>query len=121
MQLDIKNLQQQDMSQLVKSLELVSSRLLECITKNSQTACSTTPEIQALFDQWIELIGDRILQETGDKGEIKPAELALEIGISADSVVSLLLALQRQGKVRIDKIKVSATNGDNHEICACIK
>jgi len=120
MQLDIKNLEQQDTKQLVKSLELVSSRLLECITKNSQTACFATPEIQLLFDQWLALIGDRLFDEAKG-GKIKPAKLALEIGINCDSVVSLLLALQRQGKIRIDEIKLTQTDNSNHEICGCLK
>jgi len=120
MQLDIKNLEQQDTKQLVKSLELVSSRLLECITKNSQTACFATPEIQMMFDQWLDIVGERLLDEA-KSGKIKPADLALEIGISTDSVLSLLLALQRQGKIRVDKIKLTLTDNGNHEICGCLK
>jgi len=121
MQIDIADLKQQDVKQLVKSLELVSSRLLECITKNSQTACFATAETQTLFNQWVELVSDRILERARDKGKIKPAELALEIGISPDTILSLLFALQRQGKIRIDKVKLTVTDESNHEICGCLK
>lgn len=120
MQLDIKQLEQQNLTQLVKSLELVSSRLLECITKNSQLACAATPQMQMLFNEWAELISDR-LTEAAKTGSIKPAELALEAGVSADSILSLALMLQRQGKLRIRELKVSPADEPNHEICGCLK
>lgn len=120
MELDIKNLKQQDSSELVKSLELVSARLLECITKTSQTACSATPETQQLFDQWVELVGSQLL-DAAKSGQIKPGELALEIGVTPDSIISLALALHRQGKLRINALEVSEGAGKNHDICGCLK
>ena len=44
MELDIKNLAQQDMNQLVHSLELVSARVFDSVIKLNQTATSNTPE-----------------------------------------------------------------------------
>ncbi len=120
MELDIKNLQQQDAAGLVKSLELVSARLIECITKTSQTACSATPETQQLFNQWLELVGDQIL-DAAENGVLKPGELALEIGVTPDTVISLAVALHRQGKLRITSLSVSGGNGSNHDICGCLK
>lgn len=120
MQLDIKELKQQDLTQLVKSLELISSELLECITKNSQVACSSTPQMQYLFNEWVELISGSLL-DAAKKGSIKPAEFALEAGVSSDTVLSLALTLQRQGKIQIQELKVRQTDEGNHEICECLK
>ncbi|MDO4952773.1 MAG: hypothetical protein Q4E34_02975 [Synergistaceae bacterium] len=120
MELDIKNLQQQNAAELVKSLELVSARLIECITKASQTACSATPETQQLFNQWLELVGDRII-DAAENGIVKPGELALEIGVTPDTVISLATALHRQGKLRITSLGVSSGDGSNHDICGCLK
>ena len=44
MELDIKNLGDQDMKQLVKSLELVSARVLDSVVRASQLASAATPE-----------------------------------------------------------------------------
>ena len=52
MELDIKNLGDQDMKQLVKSLELVSARVLDSVVRASQLASAATPEMQALFAEW---------------------------------------------------------------------
>ena len=51
MNIDIKNLEEQDMKQLVKSLELVSARVLDSVVKTSQLAGGATQEMQLLFDQ----------------------------------------------------------------------
>lgn len=120
MELDIKNLKQQNEAELVKSLELISARLLDCITKASQTACSSTPEMQQLFSQWLDLIGEQII-DASKSGILKPGELALEIGITPDTVISLATALHRQGKIRINSLSVSEGSGKNHDICGCLK
>ena len=120
-ELDIKDLKQQNMDEFVHSLEIVSARVLDSVTRSSQTACSATPEMQALFDQWVSFIGDAIVSAAKEKSTLDPAALAKEIGVTQDSVLSLILALHRQGKLTIKSVTAEAGSGGNREICGCLK
>ena len=121
MELDIKNLKQQDMNQFVHSLEIVSARLMDTITRASQTACSATPEMQSLFDQWVSMIGDGIVIAAGESGTLDPVKLAEETGVTQDTILSLILALHRQGKIKITGVTAEPDLGGNREICGCLK
>ncbi len=102
MEKDLKNnLKQQDMEEFVKSLELVSARLIESVTKASQLASSQTPEMRLLFEEWLELVGGEIIEASKGEHLIEPMELAKKIGVSPSTILSLALALHRQGKIEI--------------------
>ena len=58
MNIDIKTLEQQDMKMLVHSLELVSARIFDSVITLSQLASSNTPEMNALFEQWVSCLGE---------------------------------------------------------------
>jgi hypothetical protein len=120
-ELDIKDLKQQNMNEFVHSLEIVSARVLDSVTRSSQTACSATPEMQALFEQWVSFIGDAIVSAAKEKGTLDPTALAKEIGITQDSVLSLILALHRQGRLTIKSVAAEEGNSGNREICGCLK
>jgi hypothetical protein len=120
-ELDIKDLKQQNMNEFVHSLEIVSARVLDSVTRSSQTACSATPEMQALFEQWVSFIGDTIVSAAKEKGTLDPAALAKEIGVTQDSVLSLILALHRQGRLTIKSVAAEEGNSGNREICGCLK
>lgn len=121
MNIDIKNLPDQNMFQLVKSLELVSARVLDSVVKSGQLASSATPEMQMLFEQWTECIGGAIADAAEKEGAIVPEKLAQEIGVTPATVISLALALHRMGKIKITEIKASPSDGANTEICGCLK
>lgn len=109
------------MNEFVHSLEIVSARVLDSVTRSSQTACSATPEMQALFEQWVSFIGDTIVSAAKEKGTLDPAALAKEIGVTQDSVLSLILALHRQGRLTIKSVAAEEGNSGNREICGCLK
>ena len=140
MELDIKNLGDQDMRQLVKSLELVSARVLDSVVRASQLASSATPEMQALFTEWVNCLGGELTRAVEEKGAINPDELAKTIGVTPATVISLALALHREGAIKITEIKASLalalhregaikiteikaepSNGENTEICGCLR
>ncbi len=68
MNIDSKTLEQQDMKMLVHSLELVSARIFESVITLNQTACSNTPEMHALFDQWVSFLGEEVLRAAEETG-----------------------------------------------------
>ena len=121
MELDIKNLAQQDMNQLVHSLELVSARVFDSVIKLNQTATSNTPEMQLLFEQWLDLIGGEIASRAAEDGKIDPQELSEAIGVTPATILSLALTLHRQGNIKITEIKTEKGPGKNTEACGCLQ
>lgn len=121
MELDIKNLEQQDMKMLVRSLELVSARVFESVVTLNQTACAYTPEMQNLFNQWVSFLGEEVVRAVEEKGSFDPAEIAGNIGVTPATIISLALTLNRQGRINITKITAEPGNGENTEICGCLK
>ena len=95
MELDIKNLGDQDMKQLVKSLEL--------------------------FAEWVGCLGGELTRAVEEKGAINPDELAKTIGVTPATVISLALALHREGAIKITELKAEPSNGVNTEICGCLR
>lgn len=121
MEIDLKNnLKQQNMEELVKSLELVSARLIESVTRASQLASSETPEMRALFEEWLDLVGCEIIEASKGDHMIEPIELAKKIGVSPSTILSLALALHRQGKIEILSLVAREGKGQNTEICGCL-
>lgn len=105
----------------LESCELVTARLIESISRTCQLASTATPEMQALFEQWLNCIGSAVLDQVDENPSVDVRETAQRIGISPESLVSLLLYLDRQGKISIDKIEATRKNGDDREICSCLK
>ncbi|OUO94122.1 hypothetical protein [Cloacibacillus sp. An23] len=121
MELDIKNLGDQDMRQLVKSLELVSARVLDSVVRAGQLAGSATPEMQALFAEWVGCLGGELTRAVEEKGAIDPEALAKTIGVTPATIISLALALHRHGAIKITEIKAEPSDGRNTEICGCLQ
>lgn len=121
MNIDIKNLPEQDAKMLVHSLELVSARVFESVVTLSQTASSATPEMQHMFQQWLSCLGEDVLRRIEENGKLDPAQAAKEIGVTPATIISLALTLHRQGKINIKELSAEITDGENSEICGCLK
>ena len=121
MNIDIKDLPKQDMDMLIKSLELVSARILESVVTVNQTASSATPEMQNLFNQWVSCLGEEIIRAVSENGRLVPDELAKTIGVTPSTIISLCLTLHRQGKIKINEMNAEIINSPNQEICGCLK
>lgn len=120
MEISAKNLKEQDMRELIRSLELVSARVLDSIVSTGQLAASATPEMHSLFSQWVAMISGELLSIAGDGGTIDPAAAAGQIGITTETALSLALALHRQGKIKITGLTVEPGDGKNRDICGCM-
>ncbi len=121
MNIDSKTLEQQDMKMLVHSLELVSARIFESVISLNQLASSNTPEMNTLFNQWVSCLGEEIAAEAEEKGKLDPEEISKRIGVSCSTIISLALALHRQGRIRIKALEVEPGSNVNTEICDCLK
>lgn len=120
MDINKNNLQKQDMTDLIRSLELISARVFESLLTLSQTASSTTPEMQKLFQEWINCLGDEIVREVSEKGKIEPEIVAEKIGVDSSTIISLALTLHRQGRIKIKNIEAEICDLPNNEICDCL-
>ncbi len=121
MNIDSKTLEQQDMKMLVHSLELVSARIFESVITLNQIASSNTPEMHALFNQWVSFLGEEVVGAAAENGKLDPEEISKRIGVSSSTIISLALALHRQGKIRIKSFMVEPGDNMNTEICDCLK
>lgn len=106
---------------LVESLELISARLLDITVSNNQVATSHTPEMRRLFDKWLECVEDEILQIVESQKEIDVEAAAKTLGLSSSSALSLLLSLERKGKIEITGVTAHKGSGENKEICGCLR
>ncbi|MGI6253685.1 MAG: hypothetical protein ACOYJV_09640 [Aminivibrio sp.] len=109
-----------EIKNLMDSEVLVTSRLIEAITKTSQLAAGTSPEIAELFSQWLSLVGGEVKRMAQPGKEISIEETAKNIGITPVSLLSILLFLQRRGEITLESVKISKGTGLNEDICDCL-
>lgn len=122
MNIDIKNLPNQNINELINSLELVSARIFESVLTLNQTACSNTPEMQSMFQEWISCLGEEVVREVKETGKVNLEKTAKTIGVSSATIISLALTLHRQGRIKINNLEAEAVEEPtNQEICGCFK
>jgi hypothetical protein len=105
---------------LVSSLELVTARMIETAVVNSQLASSQTPQTRRLFDTWIKCISSEIAGFFGGGGEVSLGTISEATGMSRESVLTILTALDRQGGIEITHVRASRGDGKNRDICDCL-
>ena len=101
---------------------LVTARMVDSVLRTSQLAGIATPEMQDMFMQWLNLIGEQILSELNGRDAVEcdlPA-LAGRVGVSETTLLSLFVYLQRSGRIRIGKLTLMEGTGRNTEDCGCL-
>ena len=108
------------LGEMIDSLKLGSARRIEAISRTSQLASSATPEMQRIFGEWLALVSGQILSGLENGGDVDLPDAARRIGIDESTVLSLLLALHRGGKIRIESVRAVVTDAPDTEICECL-
>lgn len=108
------------LGEMIDSLKLVSARLIESISRTSQLASSATPEMQRIFGEWLALVSGQVLCSLENGGDVDIPDAAGRIGIDESTMLSLLLALHRGGKIRIESVRAVVTDAPDTEICECL-
>ncbi|MFA5621728.1 MAG: hypothetical protein WC948_03390 [Thermovirgaceae bacterium] len=98
-----------------------AARVLESISRTAQLSSLATPEIQELFENWLEILSHQILRGLEIPGPLDICSKAEEIGLSPSSLMGLLLYLQRQGRINITEIRLAPGSGCDEDICDCIR
>ena len=109
------------LERLVSSLELVTARMIETAVVNSQLASSQTPEMRGLFDTWLGCMSDEIARFFEGGSDVSLADISAATGLSRESVLTLLVALDRRGRIMIRGVTGGEGNGANSDICGCMK
>jgi hypothetical protein len=109
-----------EIKNVLESERLLTARMVDSILRVSQVASVATPEMQEMFHQWIGLVSDQVLREVSENGECHVPALASSIGVSESTLFSLLVFLQRSGKIRVETVRFSPGDGKNSEVCQCL-
>ncbi|MDI9370351.1 MAG: hypothetical protein GX181_06105 [Synergistaceae bacterium] len=110
-----------EIRKLVDSEGLVTARLVEAINRTAQMSSASVPEIQLLFEKWISLVGNEVLRFAERAPEMNIEMVAKDIGIGETSLLSILLAMQRQGRIKIESVHIAKGSGQDNEICSCLR
>jgi len=98
-----------------------AARVLEAVSRTAQLSSLATPEVQDLFENWLEILGRQILLDQEVPGRMDIPSKAAEIGVSSSSLLGLLLYLQRQGRICITEVLLAPGCGRDEDICDCIR
>lgn len=85
--------------------EEMCRQMVQVVTKAAEMGSYATPEVRALFEDWVEDVEKDILEFIKTKGEVEPKDIASHLRIKEESVLFFITRLARQGKVRITGIR----------------
>ncbi len=71
------------------------------ITRSAEMATYATPEIRALFEEWVAQIESEVLEFLKGRATATPEDVAAHLKLSKDSAIFLLSRLARDGKITI--------------------
>ena len=106
--------------EVLEAEKLITARLVDSVARTAQLASSVTPEMQELFDQWVSFIVSQVMREAEDC-EIDIPAAAERIGVKESSLLSLILYMQRNGSINVQKITFLKGDGKDGEMCDCLK
>lgn len=79
----------------------MQAELLSAVQTTTSMAAFATPELHALFGDWMESLEREALAVLAQQGEVDTATLASQLKISEESAVHLVAQLARKGKVHL--------------------
>ncbi|MCF7936578.1 MAG: hypothetical protein K9L28_09580 [Synergistales bacterium] len=110
----------QRLEDVLHSCERVTARLIEAVATNAQLAGTHTKEVSELFDQWVAIIGRDLRARLEETGTLDLRETSQQLGITMESLVTLLGYLHRRGDISITAVTAHPTEESNRELCGCI-
>ncbi len=76
-------------------------KMLGTIKQTSDLAAFATPELHALFSEWLEILENDIVEKISKNDNITIARMAEALSISEESVVFVISRLIKSGKIEI--------------------
>ena len=82
--------------------------MVSSIHQSHRVATLATPEVQGLFEDWVEQIEQEMLDYLKDKESVDIQDLSSNFKISKDSAYYFLTKLAQKGKIKLDIKKEKA-------------
>lgn len=77
------------------------SKMMSFMHENRKLSTLATPEVQGLFEDWVEQIEEEIIEFVKDKKDIQAEQVAEQFKISKDSAYYFLTQLAKKGKINL--------------------
>ena len=85
-------------------------QMVQAVTKAAELGSYASPEVRALFENWVEEVEKDILGFIRSKGEVEPKDVASHLKLKEESVLFFITRLARQGKIRITSVRASESS-----------
>jgi hypothetical protein len=72
----------------------------------AELAAYATPEVRALFEDWVREVEEAVLAFVQEQGTTDPQAIAEHLKISAESAIFFIGRLAREGRLRIDTVEI---------------
>jgi uncharacterized membrane protein len=76
------------------------------VTESASMASYATPEVRALFEEWVKAVEEEILELLREKGSSDQSEIANKLKISEESVLFFIGKMAREGRLKITGVKL---------------
>lgn len=76
-------------------------RMMETVTATASMTGFATPEVRALFDDWVGQVESEVFALVKQKGQVVATDIAQELKISEDSALYFVAKLIRDKKLKI--------------------
>ncbi|MDW7731794.1 MAG: hypothetical protein SCH66_05110 [Methanolobus sp.] len=92
------------MPEMMQKCMATMETMANAVEKSAELGAYATPELRRMFEEWMDSTGEDLLEALEETHDIR--ELSSKLGLSKQSVNTLLLRLASMGRIRIDIVKV---------------
>lgn len=86
-------------------------QMTSAVTKAAEMGSYATPEVRALFEDWVGEVENEIINFISQNGQSDPGMIAKKLHISEDSAVFFISRLVQQKKLKITGIELGEPAG----------
>lgn len=79
----------------------MSKEVMSAISHSYELATYSTPELRALFNDWLSEIENEVIEFLKDRQRVDPDEVAEHLRIERESAIFILSKLAREGKINM--------------------
>lgn len=88
-------------------------QMTSAVTKAAEMGSYATPEVRALFEDWVGEVEKEIIDFIAQSGQSNPGAIAEKLRISEDSAIFFVSRLAQQKKIKISVIELGEPDTGN--------
>jgi hypothetical protein len=88
-------------------------QMTSAVTKAVEMGSYATPEVRALFEDWVGEVEKEIINVIAQSGQSNPGSIAQKLRIKEDSVIFFISRLAQQKKIKISAIELGDADTGN--------